>query len=322
MQAYIIRRLLLIIVSVLLVSIIVFFSLRLIPGSIIEVMAAELTEQAGVDIDRDILIEQIKVSLGMDAPMHIQYLRWMGDIIRGDLGESLWTKTPVTEMVVHRLPVTFEIGILALAIAMLVAIPIGVYSATRQDTMFDYLGRTIAIGALAIPNFWIATIILLFGSLWFRWSPPLQFITFAENPIGNLGQTLLPAAIIGVHMSGTVMRMTRTMMLEVLRQDYIRTAWAKGLRERVIIMRHALKNALIPVITIIGLRVPILIGGSVVMETIFTLPGIGLLMVESLGKRDYTVVAGINMAIASFVLVINLLIDLTYAYLDPRIVYK
>jgi len=211
---------------------------------------------------------------------------------------------------------------MALLIAMLIAIPIGVYSAIRQDTWRDYMGRTFAILSISLPGFWIGTMVVVFPSIWWNWSPPVEYIPLAENPIGNIKQFILPASIMGMHMSGTTMRMTRTMMLEVLRQDYIRTAWASGLTERAIIVRHALKNALIPVITIIGAMIPVLIGGSVIMEQIFCLPGIGRFLVEAINMRDYIVISGINVVMATVVLSNNLVVDLTYAFLDPRIRYK
>ena len=247
----------------------------------------------------------------------------MGDIIlHGGLGDSLRTQRSVTEMITERIPVTLEIGIMSMIIALLIAIPLGVYSAIRQDSLGDYIGRSIAIGFIAIPNFWLATMIMVFPSIWWRWTPALEYIGFFEDPLTNLGNTVIPAFILGMAMSGATMRMTRTMMLEVLRQDYIRTAWAKGLKERAVVVRHALKNGLIPVITIIGLQMPIVIGGTVIIEQIFALPGMGRLMLDAINNRDYTVVSGINLLLASFVLINNLMVDLTYGYLDPRIRYR
>ncbi|MBI2830131.1 MAG: ABC transporter permease, partial [Chloroflexi bacterium] len=191
----------------------------------------------------------------------------------------------------------------------------------RQDTWGDYTGRTFAILNLSLPTFWTGTMVVIYPSIWWGWSPPIEFIPFFSDPLANLAQFIIPAFIMGMYTSGIEMRMTRTMMLEVLRQDYIRTAWAKGLNERVIIFRHAMKNAMIPVVTLIGLSLPGLIAGAVVIETIFSLPGMGRMMVEALNRRDYTIVSGVNFVVASAVLVINLGIDLTYAYLDPRVRY-
>ena len=211
--------------------------------------------------------------LGLDVPAHVQYVRWIGNILmHGDLGNSLRWKTPITEEILRRIPVTFEVGLLALILSQLVAVPIGVYSALRQDTIGDYVGRTFAIFGIAVPGFWLATMVMVYPSIWWNWSPPVLYVPFSEDPLENLKTVLVPAIVLGMSMSGVTMRMSRTMMLDVLRQDYVRTAWSKGLRERLVVFRHALKNALIPVITYIGLMIPVLIGGQVVIEKIFALP--------------------------------------------------
>jgi peptide/nickel transport system permease protein len=265
----------------------------------------------------------VEHELGLDVPIHVQYGRWISNIfVHGSLGQSLWKKIPVTGMILERLPVTVELGFLALIIAVTVALPIGVYSAIRQDTVGDYMGRTISILAMSVPGFWVGTMIMVFPALWWGWSPPVQLIRLVDDPLGNLGMFIIPAAVMGMAMSGITMRMTRTMMLEVLRQDYIRTAWSKGLRERVVVLRHAMKNALIPVVTIIGLQMPVLIGGTVIMEQIFSLPGIGLLEINAILNRDYPIISGVMLMMASFVLVMNLIVDLTYSFLDPRVQYR
>jgi len=316
-RAYIIRRLLLIIPTIFLASLIVFFIIRLIPGDVIDLMLAEVVGAA------DLTRADIESALGMDVPVHIQYMRWIGSIIlHGDLGTSLWKATPVTEELLARIPVTLELGFLALVTALVISFPIGVYSAIRQDTGGDYIGRSLAILCISVPGFWIGTMIMIFPALWWGWSPPIMLIPFTEDPLGNLQMFIIPAVVMGMLLSGVNMRMMRTMMLEVLRQDYIRTAWSKGLMERVVVMRHALKNALIPVITIIGLQVPILVGGAVVMEQIFCLPGIGRLMLQAIVQRDYPVVSGVMLFFASGILLINLVVDLTYGFLDPRIRYR
>ena len=319
MRTYVIRRILLIIPTVLIVSIIVFLSIRLMPGDVIDAMMALMPPYVGMALDR----EAIEHALGLDVPIHIQYGRWMGDIVlHGSLGESLYGGPAVTEKVLSRLPVTIELGVLAVIVGLLIALPIGVYSAIRQDTAGDYGGRTIGILFLCLPNFWLGTIVMIYPSIWWGWSPPMELIKFSDDPLGNLGMFAIPAVILGASMAGVTMRMTRTMMLEVLRQDYIRTAWAKGLNERVVVLRHALKNAFIPVITIVGMQLPILVGGAVIMEQIFVLPGLGRLFLEALRERDYPMVSGINLFIATAVIGINLLVDLTYGYLDPRIQYR
>ena len=256
--------------------------------------------------------------------MHVQYGRWIGDIfLHGSLGVSLRnTGVAVTTKILDRMAVTFELGLLAILTALLLGLPIGIYSAIRQDSIGDYLGRSFAIIFLAVPSFWLATMVMLYPAIWWGWTPDLEVIPFTEDPLRNLAQFIIPAFLTGMFMSGVTMRMTRTMMLEVLRQDYIRTAFGKGLKERLVVTRHALKNALIPVITIVGLELPLLVGGTVIIEQIFALPGIGRLLLDSLHIRDYTVVAGINLIIATAVVVINLLVDVSYSYLDPRVRYR
>jgi peptide/nickel transport system permease protein len=318
-RAYIVRRLLLIIPTLFLASLIVFIIVRFIPGSIIDLMLAQHDVSASVELDR----AAIQKALGLDVPIHVQYGRWMGNIIlHGDLGNSLWSSTPVSDDIIAKMPVTFELGLIALIVALLIAFPIGIYSAIRQDTWGDYVGRSFAILCVAVPGFWIGTMVIVYGALWFDWSPPIELIPFVENPLENLKQFIIPAIVLGMALSGVTMRMTRTMMLEVLRQDYIRTAWSKGLRERIVIIRHALKNAMIPVITLIGLQLPVLVGGTVIIEQIFSLPGMGRLIVNATFERDYPIITGAMLFFATVVLLINLFVDLTYGWLDPRVQYK
>jgi peptide/nickel transport system permease protein len=298
----------------------IFMLVRFIPGSVIDMMVSEM--QAGSGLGSKMTPEYIRSVLGMDAPVYVQYGRWLGGVFRGDLGKSLWTQRPVVDELARGLPVSFELGLMSLAWAMLLALPIGIYSAIRQDTARDYAGRTVAILAVSIPSFWLGTMVIVFPSLWWSWMPPMELVPFASNPLQNLIQFVPPALVMGASMSGSTMRMTRTMMLEVLRQDYVRTAWSKGLGEWVIVTRHVLKNAMIPVITQVGMLVPVLIAGGVITEQIFNLPGIGRLLVESINKRDYPIISGINLVLAAFILVINLLVDLTYGWLDPRVKYK
>jgi len=313
------RRLLLIIPTIFLASLIVFFIIRLIPGSVIDLMLAQHDVSASLEQDK----AMIEKALGLDVPIHIQYGRWMGRIIlHGDLGKSLWSNTPVVDDIIAKVPVTFELGLMALITALLISFPIGIYSAIRQDTFGDYIGRSFAILCVAVPGFWLGTMVIIYGAIWFGWSPPIQLIPFVKNPVENLKQFIVPAIVLGMALSGVTMRMTRTMMLEVLRQDYIRTAWSKGLRERIVVIRHALKNALIPVVTLIGLQLPILVGGTVIIEQIFALPGMGRLIVNATFERDYPIITGTMIFFATAVLLINLFVDLTYAWLDPRIHYK
>ncbi len=331
MRAYAIRRLLIIIPTLLLSTIVIFLMLRLMPGDVVDAILAELATVTGgeaTEANRAFILQE----LGLDVPVIQQYGRWIGivpgadgsfsGILQGDLGTSLRGKIPVVELIAPRWPVTFELGVMALIIAQLIALPVGIYSALRQDTWGDYIARSFAIFCIAVPGFWLGTMIIVFPSLWWGYSPPILLIPFLEDPIGNLGMFILPAIVLGMAMSGMTMRMTRTMMLEVLRQDYIRTAWAKGLRERAVILRHASKNALIPVITIIGLQVPVMIGGAVIIENIFCLPGVGQLTLGAITQRDYTIVSGVMVVFAIAIMLINLVVDLTYGFLDPRIKYK
>jgi len=327
MRAYIIRRLLLVIPIMFLVTLIVFLMTRFIPGDIVDLMVMQ-AQGAGGGPDRTAIAHD----LGLDVPVFQQYGRWLGvapqedgslsGLLQGNLGESLWERTPVIRDIAARWPVTFELGLMGLIIAQLIALPIGIYSALRQDTWGDYVGRSFAIMCLAIPGFWLATMIIVFPSIWWGYMPSIRLIPFTEDPIGNLGMFIVPAIVLGMAMAGMTMRMTRTMMLEVLRQDYIRTAWAKGLRERVVVLRHTLKNALIPVITLIGLQVPYLIGGAVIIEEIFCLPGMGRLIIDSTLRRDYTIISGVMLFFGIAMVFVNLIVDLTYAYLDPRVRYS
>ena len=335
MRAYIIRRLLLIIPTLWILTIIVFLSVRFIPGDMIDAMVAKM-EAEGVlafEIDR----EALKRMLGLDVPVHVQYGRWLGvlptpdpfsmesrfnGLLQGTLGESLMGRGAVEEQIIDRLPVTLELGVMAIVIGLLIALPVGIYSAIRQDTAADYAGRTAAIIGMATPNFWLALMVMIFPAIWWGWAPPLVYIPFTEDPLGSLKGLFIPSLILGTASAAATMRMTRTMMLEVLRQDYIRTAWSKGLKERVVVMRHVVKNALIPVVTLIGLQLPILVGGAVIMENIFNLPGLGRLLLTALNDRDYSMVSGVNLVFATGVMGINLLIDLIYPYLDPRVRYE
>jgi peptide/nickel transport system permease protein len=319
MRNYIIRRVLLIIPTLFLVSLIVFMTIRLIPGSVVDLLVMQHpTGGSGQAVD----VSGIRHALGLDEPMQVQYGRWMNDLFHGRFGNSLWTNRKLSDEITARLPITFELGLLAFIIAQIIAIPIGLLSAVRQDSLGDFLGRSFAILALSIPGFWLGTMVMVFPSIWWGWSPPMKVIRFSQDPMGNIGEFLVPALLMGLAMSGTTMRMLRTTMLEVLRQDYVRTAWSKGLRERVVVLRHGLRNALIPVVTIISGQIPVMIGGAVIMEQIFNLPGMGRLFLDSINRRDYPFVSGLNMLLAAVGMVIILLTDLSYAYLDPRIRYK
>ncbi len=318
MRAYAIRRILALIPTLLFASLIVFVTVRMIPGDVIDLMLS----QNDISADKKSR-SQLEAALGIDTPIHIQYVRWIGAILfQGSLGRSLWQNTPVTELIAQRMPVTFELGLLALIVALTVAIPIGVWAAIRQDTLGDYVGRSFSILMLAVPSFWLGTLVMVFPSIWWGWSPEIQYVGFFIDPIRNLTQMIVPAIILGCGLSAVTMRMTRTMMLEVLRQDYVRTAWAKGLNERLVVLRHALRNALIPVVTLIGLQAPILIGGAVIMEQIFVIPGTGLMLLDAVSQRDYPIITGVFLIVGVAVQVINLLVDLSYGFLDPKVRYR
>ena len=322
MRAYVIRRILLLIPTLFIVTVLVFLSVRFIPGDIIDVMTARMTATQSGTIDE----EALKRRLGLDKPVYAQYAKWIGDIVlRGTLGRSLYASSlgsaTVEQKLAGRVGVTVELGLLAILTGVIIAVPIGIYSAIRQYTVADYAGRMVAIFGLATPNFWLGLMVMIYPAIWWGWTPPLTHVGFSEDPWANLGMLIIPALILGTYLAASTMRMTRTMMLEVLRQDYVRTAWAKGLKERVVVVRHAVKNALIPVVTLVALQLPIIAGGSVIIENIFNLPGLGQLMLVALNERDYPVVSGINLLFASVVVLINLITDLTYAFLDPRIRY-
>ena len=319
MRAYIIRRLLLVIPTLLILSILVFLSVHFLPGDVVDVIVGNLQDMSGGNIDR----EAVERMLGLDQPGYVQYGRWMeGILLRGTLGNSLLGDWSVEERILGRLPVSIELGVIAIVIGLVIALPVGIYSAIRRNTAGDYVGRSVAIIGLATPNFWLATMVIIFPAIWWSWAPPMQLVSLSEDLLGNLGVFIIPSLILGTYLSAATMRMIRTMMLEVLRQDYIRTAWSKGLKEKVVVLRHAIKNALIPVVTLIGLQMPILISGSVIMENIFNLPGLGSLMLVALKHRDYPVVSGVNLFFATAVVMINLFIDLIYSYFDPRVRYR
>jgi len=315
MGGYILRRLLALLPTLFIASVIVFVSVRLIPGDVIDLMLSQNDLSAETKTREDLI-----AALGLDQPMWRQYLVWIGGILmRGDLGTSLWQGTPVSELLIDRLPVTFELGAIGLIVGLLIALPIGIYSAIRQDTAGDYAARSFSILLLAVPNFWLGTMVMVFPSIWWGWSPPVDHVRFTDDPVGNIQRLIVPGLVLGAALSAITMRLTRTMMLEVLRQDYIRTAWAKGLGERLVITRHALRNALIPVVTLVGLQIPLLIGGAVIIEQIFVIPGMGLLMLEAVQQRDYPIVTGVFLMVGVVVLFVNLLVDLSYGLLDPKV---
>jgi peptide/nickel transport system permease protein len=316
MRKYIIRRLLLAIPVLLLSSLIVFGLMRVMPGDALTALMAE----SGNVSERE--LQKLRKDLGLDLPYYEQYLIWLWQMVSLNPGYSIFTSEPIPVALKKSVPVTIELALLAMILGLVIAIPLGVLSATRQDKPSDYVGRLVAISGLSLPDFWLGTLVITFAAIWFSWIPPLGYASMWESPWTNLQQFLLPAAVLGFRLSAATMRMTRSTLLEVLREDYVRTAWAKGLGERVIIYKHALKNALIPVVTVVGGQLGTLLAGTVIVETIFALPGMGRLTVEAILYRDYPIVQTNVMLVAGTLVMLNLLVDLTYAWLDPRIHYQ
>jgi peptide/nickel transport system permease protein len=315
MKQYVLRRVALAVPTLVLVSLIVFFMMRLMPGDIVTRM---VEGQAYAPT-----IEALRAELGLDRPAYLQYLDWIGGILtRGDFGNSYWTRQPIWDEFVHRFPVTLELALLTILVSVFIGFVVGIISASRQDSASDYVGRVFAILALSVPYFGLAVLVVVLPSIYFKWTPVWTYVPFTANPLENLKIVIVPALVFGVTRAGPIMRIMRSSLLDILRQDYIRTAWSKGLGERAIILRHALKNALIPVVSLIGLQMPLYIGGSVIVESIFRLPGVGLFFFEALTRLDYPVVQSVNLIIAAMVVGLNLVIDLSYAYLDPRIRYR
>ncbi|MBI5949602.1 MAG: ABC transporter permease [Chloroflexi bacterium] len=317
MQRYLVRRLLLMIPTLLGVTFVVFVMIRAVPGDIVTLIAGDYG--AANPETKAALLKEYQ----LDDNIPTQYARWLGELARFDLGKSIISDRTVGSELKTRLPVTFELGIMALFFSVVIAVPIGIISAVRQDTPVDYAGRSFAIGLLAAPGFWIAIMLITLAGRYFTWGvPPKTYIFIQDNPLGNIRMMLVPALILGGGLSGSVMRFTRSTMLETLRQDYIRTAWSKGLRERSVIVRHALRNALIPVVTVIGLQLPILVGGTVIIESVYSIPGMGRYYITSVNNHDYPVIQGINILVAAIVVFTNLGVDMLYSVLDPRIRYS
>ena len=314
MRKYILGRLLVAIPSLVIASLAVFSLPRIIPGDVVQLMLEE--KAYGKDL------EDLRAKLGLNRPIYIQYFDWAGRVLRGDLGESLWTKRPVVEELARRVPVTLELGFLALFFALLIALPVGILAAIRQDTVVDYVFRSLAIVGLSVPGFWKATLVVLLPAIWWGWSPPIRFTEWSQDPWRHVVQFIIPAFILGIASAAAIMRLTRAQLLEVLRQDYVRTAWSKGLGERVVVLKHSLKNAVIPVVTVLGLQISAILGGAVIFEQIFGLPGMGRFLFDAVNQRDYPVIQGVNLLVVTVVVVVNLIVDATYALLDPRIRYS
>jgi peptide/nickel transport system permease protein len=315
MLRYLVARLALVIPVLVGVSVLIFALLRFLPGDIVDIIIG--SEGSATPEVR----ETIRRLFGLDQPGYVQYLRWLGNLLRGDLGSSLRSSEPVAKLLFQRLPITMELAGLSVLLSVLVAVPLGVLAAVRQNSGWDFLSRIVGLLGLSFPNFWLATMLILIASLGFGWLPSPIFVSPLQNPADNLQQMLLPATSLSLALMAVVMRMTRSAMLEVLGQEYIKTARAKGLADRLVLARHALKNAMIPVITVVGIQMGQLLGGAVVIEQIFGLPGMGWTLLNGIYQRDYPMVQGAIVYLAGIFVLLNLLVDLAYAYLDPRIRY-
>src|SRR2546425_6012555 len=301
--------------TLVLVSVIVFSIMRLMPGDVVIRMVEGHAYAPTVDA--------LRKELGLDRPAHVQYLEWVGGILlRGDFGSSYWTRQPIWDEFIRRFPVTLELAALTILTSVSIGILVGIVSAVRQDAAPGCIGRILAIMALSVPYFGLAVLVVVLPSIYLKWTPVWTYVPLSTDFLANLKIMIVPALVFGVTRAGPIMRIMRSSLLDVLRQEYIRTAWSKGLSERTIVLRHALKNAMIPVVSLIGLQTPLYIGGSVIIEAIFRLPGVGLFFFEALTRLDYPVVQSVNLIVAAMVVGLNLAIDLSYAFLDPRIRYR
>ncbi|SVA95953.1 uncharacterized protein METZ01_LOCUS148807 [marine metagenome] len=321
MKQYIARRFLYGILTVFLVSLLIFALMRIAPGDVALMIAEQNSGGEGSDITPEKL-EEIREALGLNDPLHVQYFKWITNFVQGDWGRSLFTQRDVFDEFKLKFPVTLELVILSQIIAIVLGIPAGILMAIKQDSWIDYVLRIVSLAGLSLPSFWSATLLLLGGAYFFMWNPELGKHEITEEPIANLRQYFWPAIMLGYISAATKSRMMRSTMLEVLRQDYIRTAKSKGLSAYVVTARHAMKNSLIPVVTVIGITTALALGGSVVMERVFSLPGIGNFILEGMLSRDFPVVQSIVLFFAMAVILVNLLVDLSYGWFDPRVRYQ
>ena len=313
---YVVRRFLHGLLVLWLVSLVIFSLVRILPG---DAVIMQLDQAAAPTPE---ILARARQELGLERPFLVQYRSWITSAVQGDLGRSLITRRPVTQELLKRINLTCHLAVMSIIAAMLIALPVGVLSAVKQDTASDYMARFLAVLGLSLPDFWLATVIITFLAIWVQWIPPIGFAPLWVDPVRCLSQLLIPAVIIGARLAAVSMRMTRSSLLEVLGHDYIRTARAKGARERAVVVRHALKNALIPVVTVVGQQFSVLLGGTVIVEFIFLQPGVGSLILDAVLLRDYTLIQGAVLFFATVIVVTNLLVDLSYAWLDPRIRYR
>ncbi len=316
MQRYVLSRLALMVPTVIILTMVTFSLLRIMPGDFV---VAQMAQARGVDAKQ---AELYRHELGLDVPAPVQYVRWMGGLLHGDWGTSFWQRKPVLEVIQKASPISAELGIMATTIGLLIAIPIGVLSAVYQDKPLDYLLRSISILGISVPNFFLGLLVIVYSGIWFGWFPPLGTHSLFDDPWGNIQQVLPGAFVLGAAQSAQIMRILRTTMLETQREDYIRTARSKGLTEMNVIFKHAFRNALIPVVTVLGFQISTIIGGSVVVESVFGIAGIGRTYIDAVTQRDYPLVQGIALLLVMATLMTNLLVDLSYSWLDPRIRYS
>ena len=319
MRTYVIRRVLLFVPTLLGASILIFVLMRLVPGDIAEILVYQTGSESSAVQNKQ--IQQIRHELGLDKPVVAQYVDWVGGAVRGDFGRSYVQRRPVSDILRERFPRSMELALMTMLIAVVWAIPLGVVSAVRQNGALDYLARLVSLSGLSLPLFFTGALVLYGLVRVFHWLPPLEFVPFTENPLENLKQLIWPAVAQAYYISAPITRLTRSQMLEVVRQDYVRTARAKGLGERTVMYRHALRNSLLPVVTFIGWWGGRLLGGLVIMEVIFVVPGMGTALVQAVGQRDYPTVQAMIFVMALVFLMVNLAVDLLYAWLDPRIRY-
>lgn len=317
MRTYLIRRVSLLVPTIIAITIVLFGLLRLVPGDAATATLSRFDQTASTED-----IAALRDQLGLSDPLWRQYVDWVAGLAQGDFGSSLVTRRPISEELSGRVAVTIELSLLAAVLSCAIGLPFGVLSAIYRDKWLDVIIRTVAIAGLSIPGFWIATMIIVFGSLWFGWAPPVQYVSIGEDFVLNMKQFLVPASITAIALAAPQMRVMRSSMLDVLGEDYIRTASAKGLSGRSVVISHAMKNAMIPVLTVIGIQVALVVGGTVIMEQIFGLPGLGSYLLSSISQRDYPAVQTVNLFFALFVLMVNIIVDISYGALDPRVRYS
>ena len=313
MNAYVLKRIGLAIPVLFLVTLGTFLLVRLVPG---DVLLARIGESGSITPAQR---EALRTELGLNDPLPVQFLRWLGGALRGDLGDSLWSRRPVIDQIGQALEPTILLGLLAVLVGVLIAIPLGVVSAVTRNSPIDYLARFVAIGGISLPDFWVGLMVIIALSRWFGYYSGGRYVRFIDDPLGNLELLYLPALILGIRLSAGTARITRSAMLEVLNADYVRTARAKGLQERTVVVRHALRNALIPIVTVVGAQLGLVVGGTVIMESLFAIPGMGSLTLRALTTRDYPQLQANVLVLATFIVFVNIVVDLWYGYLDPRI---